>query len=191
MSGRFPPMVSRLAALALLLLVAGIVGAGVIEPVAGHVSELRAEIGRQRELLARFEAYAANEPAAEAEAARSETAKASGIFLSGETDALRTASLQGQIRAIAEAQRVRLVSARSAPALEREGLRLTSVQAEFDADLRQLQAILLAVEASRPHLFLQSVQVAPAGGYRSQEETLRVRLGIAAAAAVSVAEAKP
>lgn len=190
MRGRIPPVLSRLAALALLLLLAAFLVAGLIGPLAGQVSELRAEIGRQRELLARFEAYAANEKDAEAEAARSETAKASGIFLAGETDALRTASLQAQVRAIAEAQGVRLVSARSAPPQERDGLQLTTVQAEFDADLRQLQAILLAVEAGRPHLFLQSVQVAPAGGYRSQEETLRVRLGIAAAAII-VAEAKP
>lgn len=190
MSGRIPPAVSRLAAVALLLFLAAFFALGLIGPLVGHVSELRAEIDRQRELLARFESYAANEKAAEGEAARSETAKASGIFLAGETDALRMAGLQAQIRGIAEAQGVRLVSARGAPPQDRDGLRLTSMQAEFDADLRQLQAILLAVEASRPHLFLQSVQVAPAGGYRSQDDTLRVRLGIAAAAMVA-AEAKP
>jgi hypothetical protein len=190
MSERISPMLSRLAALALLLLVAAILVGGLIAPLAAHVSALREEIGRQRELLARFEIYAANENAAEAEAARSEAAKASGIFLAGETDALRTANLQAQIRGIAETRGVRLASARGEPPQDRDGLRLTSVQAEFDADLRQLQAILIAVEASRPHLFLQSIQVAPAGGYRSQDDTLRVRLRVAAAA-LTIAEAKP
>jgi hypothetical protein len=190
MSASLPPRLSRLAALALLLLIVALLAVGLIGPLVGHVAELRAEIGRQRELLGRFTAYASNEQAAEAEAARSNRIRTSGIFLAGETEALLTASLQAQVRGIAEAHGVRLASARGAPPQEQDGLRLIGVQAEMEADLRQLQAILLAIEESRPHLFLQSVQVAPVGGYRAQQDTLRIRLGIAGGS-LAEAEAKP
>jgi hypothetical protein len=187
-NGRFPPIVSKLAALALCVLVAGLLTIGLVRPLWGHVSELRAEIDRQRELLGRFLTYAANEKTAEAEAARLETAKQSGIFLAGDTDALRTAGLQGLVRSIAEARGIRLASARGMPVQERDGLRLIGLQAEFESDLQQLQAVLLELEGSRPHLLLQSVQVAPVSGYRSEDDRLRVRLGVAAAA---IEEAKP
>ena len=99
----------------------------------------------------------------------------------GETDALRTANLQALITDIAVKHGVRLSSARALPAQERDGLRFIGVQAELDADMPQLQAIMLAFEAQRPYLFIQSLQVAPVSwpppGQRRPQGPFRHRRG--------------
>jgi hypothetical protein len=183
MSENLARIMRRLAAIGLLLAAVAFIAAVTVLPLAAHVGELRADIARQRDLLARFAAFAANKGAAEDLAGRSQAAMQSGIFLAGETDALRTANLQAQITDIAEKHGVRLASARALPAHDRDGLRFIGVQAELSADMRQLQAIMLALEAQRPYLFIQSLQVVPASGQRPEGDDLKVRFGIVAAAA--------
>jgi hypothetical protein len=182
MSESLPRIWRRLAAIGLLLAVVGVVAMLLVLPLATYFNELRADIARQRDLLARFEAFAANKGAAEDLAGRSQAAMQSGIFLTGETDALRTANLQALITDIAVKHGVRLSSARALPAHERDGLRFIGVQAELDADMRQLQAIMLAFEAQRPYLFIQSLQVAPVSSRRPDSDDLKIRFGIVAAA---------
>jgi len=183
MSENLSRIVQRLAAIGLLLAAVGLVAALLIVPLATHFGELRADIARQRDLLVRFEAFAANKAAAEDLAGRSQAAMQSGIFLAGETDALRTANLQALITDIAGKYGVRLASARALPAHEQDGLHFIGVQAELNADMRQLQAIMLAFEAQRPYLFIQSLQVVPGTGQRSDGDDLKARFGIIAAAA--------
>ena len=182
MSENLSRLMRRLAAIGLLLAAVGVVAALLVLPLASHFGELRADIARQRDLLARFEAFAANKGAAEDLAGRSQAAMQSGIFLAGETDALRTANLQALITDIAVKHGARLSSARALPAQERDGLRFIGVQAELDADMPRLQAIMLAFEAQRPYLFIQSLQVAPVSGRRPDSDELKVRFGIVAAA---------
>jgi hypothetical protein len=190
MSARVSPLLHRLAALALLVAAVGAAFALLVLPLIGHFGGVRAEIGRQRETLGRFEAFAANREAAEAQAERARAAMNGGLFLPGETDALRTASLQALVTEIAEKNGARLSSTRALPVQEQEGLRLIGVQAELDTDMKRLQAILAAVEARRPALFVQSVQIAPSAGRRRDSEELKVRFGIVGAVA-ALNEAKP
>jgi len=190
MTGRLPRMLHRLAAVGLLLAVVGIVVAVAVLPLLAHLNDLRTDIAGQRDLLARLQAFAANKGAAENLAERSQRAIQSGMFLSGETDALRTANLQALITDIAEKHGARLASARALPMHEQDGLRFIGVQAELDTDMRQLQAIILAAEAQRPYLFIQSLQVTPASSRRPDSDDLRIRFGVFSAAASS-GEAKP
>lgn len=171
----------RLAAIGLLLVALGLAARIFVMPLVDHFAGLRAEIATQREHLARFEAYAANKDAAEALAARTRAAMSSGLFLPGATDALRAASLQALITEIAEKRGVRLASARALPVHERDGLRFIGVQVELEADIRQLQALILAFESRRPTLFIQSLQVAPVAGRRPGSDELKVRIGLAGA----------
>jgi hypothetical protein len=184
-------LLSRLAALGLLLAVIGAAVLLLVVPLVDYFNSLRAEIATQRETLGRFEAFAANKESAQALAERSEAAMRSGIFLTGETDALRTANLQTLVTEVAQSQGVRLSSTRVLPIQEANGLRFIGVQAEFDADLRQLQAMILAVEARRPYLFIQSLQVAPFAGRRPDSEELKVRFGIVGAVASAPAAPAP
>ena len=173
----------RLAAIGLLLAVAALIFAAGVLPLARHYTELRADIKGERELLGRFEAFTATKDAVEAMARQSNGVRQSGIFLPGETDALRAANLQALVRRIAEVEGVRLTSARSLPTEEKDGLRLIGMQAELDAGIAQLQSIILALETHRPYLFVHSLQIAPAGGYRAKGDTLKVRFAISGAAA--------
>jgi general secretion pathway protein M len=169
---------SRLGAVALLLGVIGAAGALIAVPLANHVGALRGEIASQRELLGRFEAFAASRPEVEAMAQRSQQVIRSGLFLTGETDALRTASLQAQVTAIAGEHGIRMSSARTLPSREMDGLRLIGVQAELNAQLESLQAMILSLESHRPYLFIESLNVAPTVSRRPGDDALRVRLGI-------------
>jgi Type II secretion system (T2SS), protein M subtype b len=191
MTGANSRMLHRLAAIGLLLAVIGAVGMLVVAPLASYFATLRSNIATERETLGRFEAFAANKDAASALAERSEAAMHSGIFLNGETDALRTANLQALVTDVAQSEGVRLSSTRALPVQEANGLRFLGVQAECEADLRQLQAMILAVEARRPYLFIQSLQIAPVAGRSPDNEALKVRFGIiGAVATMPVGEAK-
>jgi hypothetical protein len=183
MSESLSRMIRRIAAVGLLIALAGLAAALVVLPLTSHFGELRAEIARQRDLLARFEAFSANKGAAEDLAGRSQGALQSGIFLTGDTDALRAANLQALITEIALKQGVRLSSARALPPREQGGLRFIGVEAELESDMRQLKSLMLAFEAQRPFLFVQSVQVAPSAYRRPDSDDLRVRFGIVAATA--------
>ncbi|WP_088343231.1 MULTISPECIES: type II secretion system protein GspM [Rhodomicrobium] len=181
MSEALKRILHRLAALGLLLAVIGLAVSLFVMPLVHRFDALRSEIATEREQLARFEAFAANKDAAKALTERSAAAIRSGLFLPGETDALRTASLQAVITEVAEKQGVRLTSAHALPVHERDGLRFIGVQAELDADIRQLQALILAFESRRPYLFIQSLQVAPVAGRRQGSDDLKVRFGIVGA----------
>jgi hypothetical protein len=183
-------MLHRLAAIGLLLATLAIIGAVIVLPLAGRFAALRADIDNQRELIGRFEAFAANKDAADAAAEQARTALRSNLFLGGETDALRTANLQALITSLAEKSGVRLSSTRGLPMQEQAGLRLFGVQAEFEIGMKKLQPMLAAYEAQRPALFLQSVQLSPLQSRRRDSDELKVRLNVFAAVAVE-AEVKP
>lgn len=177
---------SRLAAIGLLIAVIAAAIAFLILPAANYFNALRAEITQQRGLLARFEAFAANKEEAQLLSERAASAVSSGVFLEGETDALRTANLQALITKVAQEHGVRLSSTRVIPVQEEQGLRFIGVQAELNADTPQLQAMLLSIEAQRPFLFVRSLQVVPSASRRSESDELRVRFAVVGAAAADV-----
>jgi hypothetical protein len=183
-------LLQRLAAIGLLLAVVAMGLTLLVLPLAGRFSSLRADIATQRELVGRFEAFAANKDSADAAAEQAKAALRSNLFLGGETDALRTANLQALITGLADKNGVRLSSTRGLPVQEQDGLRLFGIQAEFETGLTQLQAILAACDERRPALFVQSVQVAPLASRRRDSDELKVRLGVFAAVALD-GETKP
>ena len=185
-------MPGKLAAVGLLLAVIAAAAALLVLPLLDYFGALRAEIAAERETLGRFEAFAANKDAAKALAERAEAAMASGMFLAGETDALRAANLQALITDVAQNSGVRLTSTRALPVQEAGGLRFIGVQAELDADASQLQAMVLAFESRRPYVLIQSVHVTPAGSRLPDGDELKVRFGLAGAVAIPAGgEAKP
>jgi len=175
----------QLAAAGLLLAAAGAVIAAAVLPLAGHVRGLQAEIEQSRDLLGRFWAFAANKDKVARLARQSDDAMRAGIFLGGDTDAVRAAGLQALLTKVAEAHGVRLRSARTLAATERDGLRFIGVQAELDATTKQLQHIVMAFESMRPYLFIQSLQIAPHDMHGNGGDELKARIGIAGAVAAN------
>jgi hypothetical protein len=78
---------------------------------------------------------------------------------------------------------VRLRSSRALPPAEHGGLRFIGIQAELDTGVKQLQAMIVAFESMRPVLFIQTLQVAPHDMRGAGSGELKVRIGIAGAAA--------
>jgi hypothetical protein len=183
MTERLNKRLHQLAALGLLLAAVGIVLALTVLPLAGYFTGLRAEIEQQRGLLGRFETFAASKDKVQALAQRSNEAMRAGIFLAGETDAMRAANLQALLTKVAGTHGVRLRSARTIAATEHDGLRFIGVQAEIDTGVQQLQAMILAFESMRPYLFIQTLQVSPHDTRGAGSGELKVRIGIAGAVA--------
>jgi hypothetical protein len=173
----------QLAAVGLLLGAIAIALALTVLPLAGYITGQQAEIEQRRELLGRFEAFTSAKGKVEALASQSDEAMRAGIFLAGETDALRAANLQALLTKAAATHGVRIRSARTLAPAEHDGLRFIGVQAEIDTGVQQLQAMILAFESMRPYLFIQTLQVSPHDTRGLGSEELKVRIGIAGAVA--------
>ena len=97
-------------------------------------------------------------------------AKASGVFIEGESESIRLAALQSKLSAIAGANGVKLRSARNLPSRDKNELRLVGVQLQLMAPLDKLQKILLEIEQHKPSLFVDSLQISPGSPARSVDD---------------------
>lgn len=168
----------QVAAVGLLTLAIALVLGLTVLPISSYLDGLQASIAEQRALLGRYQSFTANKDQLQRMAAESEAALRAGPFLGGETDAMRAASLQAHLTRVAQGQGVRLRSARTVPPTEHDGLRFIGVQVEFDTGLKQLQAIIVAFEAMRPHMFVQSLQIAPHDQHGNGADELKIRIGV-------------
>lgn len=150
-------------ALALALLVAAVAAfaGGVIVPASARLSELQDRIEQERTLLGRLSAIAGDEGLARDLDRRTAHAKARGLFLAGESEAIRLANLQSQLTEIASASGIKLRSARNMPARERNELRLLGVQLHLVAPIEQLRKMLVTIEERRPLLLIDALHITP------------------------------
>lgn len=170
--------VRQITAAGLLLMAVTLVLTLTVLPLSSYIGGLQTAVAEQRAMLGRFQSFAANKDQLQQMAAESEAAMRAGLFLSGDTDAVRAANLQAQLTRVVQGQGVRLRSARALPATERDGLRFIGIQVELDTGVKQLQAIIVAFEAMRPHLFVQSLQIAPHDQHGNGTDELKVRIGV-------------
>lgn len=150
-------VLSKLAAVALLVGLVAFIGLFVIGPVVGYFTDRRDEIAEQRRLLTRL--TAAGAPMATV--TPSKPGSDGEIFLAGNSDALRLAELQSLTGRIAELEGVELRSTRSLPVREREGLRLLGLEANMRTTIDQLQKMLYRIENGRPYVIVEDLQVTP------------------------------
>lgn len=151
----------RLVAVGLLGLVAGCVGLLVVAPLWGHVADLKDRIDQERMMMSRLTAAASDDSARQVLEQQTKAAKAAGLFIEGESESIRLATLQSNLSSIAAANGVKLRSSRNLPGRERGDLRLVGVQLQLAAPIEKLQKMLLDIEQSKPSLFVDSLQVTP------------------------------
>ena len=164
MSHAITRFLKRLAALLLLAAVIGGIGLFVVLPVVSHVQALNSEIEQERATLGRLASMPDDANEAQAIDRMTARAKESRQFLEGESDPIRLANLQSLIGVIAAGQGVKLRSSRNLPPRERNEVRFVGVQLQLAANIEQLQKILVAIEAQRPYLFIDSLHITPMPG---------------------------
>ena len=186
MSTAIARLLARTAAVALLL--ALIAGAAqiVVMPIAAHIETLRERIDQERLMLGRLASMQASTEQLSERDAAARAARTASLFLEGESDAIRLANLQSLLADIAAKTGAKLRSTRTVSPRERNDLHLLGLQLQLSASIEQLQALLVAIEAQVPDLFVEALHVAPAAnaqGPRAEGAgTLEIRLEVAGVA---------
>ena len=151
----------QLIAVALLALPVAAVGTLVVWPLMAHVADLQERIEQERTVVGRLSLLANDESSKRTLEAQTKAAKASGLFIEGESESIRLAALQSNLSAIAAANGIKLRSARNLPSRDKNELRLVGVQLQLVAPIAKLQKILLDIEQTKPALFVDSMQITP------------------------------
>jgi general secretion pathway protein M len=133
-------------ALGVLAIALGLVWGGIVAPLAGWYHARALALSQQRALAAHMAAIAATLPSMRAAEERARRGPAVGALLSGDSDAIAAAALQGTVEAMARATGASLTSVTILPgeqagAWRRIGLRLEA-QASFSVIVSLLEAVL-------------------------------------------------
>jgi general secretion pathway protein M len=152
------PLVGRVLALALLVLVL-LAGHGlVLGPLLAEWRANAARIDQARELTLRYHAVAALCPELERRLEQLGAADADAwVYLEGASDALAAAALQDRVRELVAAAGGELRSTQILPAGDDDGLRRIALRVQLAVDAAALQAVLHELETGRPLLFLDNL----------------------------------
>lgn len=179
--------ISRLAALALLVVVLVAAASVTIAPLAAWRSEIADEVQEKRETLGRLLAVAADAGRAQDLTRLGQSLSQDGAtFIEGATDSIRSANLQGLVAQIARDNGIRIDVARALPPKDRDELRSLGVEVRFEGSIAAVQNFLIGLETARPLLFVRSASLssrrAGSGIDEAGAAPLDVRFEIAAVA---------
>ena len=167
----------KLLAVAILFAAAYGVMTLAVGPLAAQHADLLDGIQMQRSLLGRLTAAAAQETAASTKGRLPDGASKGPIFLEGESDAIRIASLQSKLSEAAQGIGARLSSTQAVPPRDVRDVRLAGVQTQFNTTLEKLQKFIFDLETARPLLFIETLHVSRGPDRDGQEvNDLDVRL---------------
>jgi hypothetical protein len=171
-------LLSRAAALLLLMAAVPAIASVTILPVATRVTELKDQIEVERELLGRFSAAAAQGVQATQLERTGRAALDSGAYLKGESDAITVAALQRLLAEFAAAERLRFNSTRALEARQRDGIKLIGVRVQFQAEIEQARALLYSIESARPFLFVEGLHLHPLAAFSPGDGELAGKLDV-------------
>ncbi|MBV8889764.1 MAG: hypothetical protein JO305_08875 [Alphaproteobacteria bacterium] len=149
----------QLVAVALLLLVVGLVYLFLVAPVLGLYAERQAVLDQRRMLAPRLAAAGDALPALRAQAAALRGAPAEKITLDGSSDAIASANLQSHIEELASPLGVTIGSTESMPIETRGPYRRIGLRLMVSGEYQSLLKLVAALEASRPPLVLDNLQI--------------------------------
>lgn len=196
---RQPWIVRKLVALGLLGAVLGAIFVLAIEPMYARISSAVDRLESERKLIARYEAAIAGQrEQGSASLAMGETS-GSNLLLDGESEAVMAAKLQAVLREAGSGTKgtggLRIASTRALPTRDGERLRLIGLEARLTINLPDLQRLLVRLDAARPVVLTETLQVTPLAERGADEivkaEFYDVRLEIFGAAAKTSTVAAP
>ena len=146
--------------LAAAILMALVSASGLLGVVARsvHLDNSRA-IQEKRDMLRRVTAIADQSGAVEAWAADMSVERDGGVLLVGESPALIAAELQSQLGTFAAESGAGIKSLRSMEPVGKDGLTTIGVGIDVQASLASLHQLLQRIEASKPLLFVEKMQI--------------------------------
>lgn len=177
-------LLSRLAAILLLVAALAAFWVTIVQPVHARLAGLAADIEQQRQLLGRLQLRDRTTDTLAAREAKLATLSKQRLLLSGESDAVKLAALQGQVTDLATEAGLRLTSVEPQPVRTQGSLRLVGLDVRLISNLDDLQKLLVALEKARPVTVVTAVHAVPAieadGRYADR---LSVRLSVTGASA--------
>ncbi len=155
-----PGWISRLAAILLLVGLAATAYVFVVPPLmAGYVGD-REALADARERLYRYRRIAATRPDLRAQIdAIQKRGAARGNYLTGRTDALAAAELQNRVKKIIETNGGKLRSIQTVPGKADGAFQRVTIRVQLAAPIDSLHRIIYALEAEKPFLFLDNIDI--------------------------------
>ena len=170
--------VRQFLALALLFIAFGAVCLATILPLAAKIFELRERIEQERSILGRLNGVKIDDRESVDSVQRAIAGRIGALVIPGESESIRVAAVQSQLMEILTKNRVKPRSTRNLPGRERNGLRLVGVQVQLAAQVEQLQAALLAIEAHKPYLIVDAMHITVASVSIAAGEDIRGLLDV-------------
>jgi len=154
------PRVSRLLAIALLILLLGVLWGAIAQPLIGRLSASADAVLDAEAQLARFSRIAAatGPLRSRLDKIRAGQPGARGT-LAAATSPLAAAELQAKAKRLVEAYGATLKSTQVLPAREEGAFRRVAVRIDMESDLEALQKVIHALETASPYLFVSNVEI--------------------------------
>jgi general secretion pathway protein M len=150
----------QLLAVAITLIAVLLVWEAVAAPLIDWYDERADAVATQREIAARMQMTVRALPALEREVARSRAAGPPvSALLSGNSDAVAAASLQGRIQDMATEVGTALSSTEALPARQQGAYRRVALRVSFNASLPVLVHLLQTIESSAPRMLVDDMQL--------------------------------
>lgn len=153
-------LLSKAAAIGLLLSVIGVSYSLLVLPVMRDYRDYRAQIDQSRQLIARYEARQTNVQSLEGRIKQLRSDRSfSSAFLKGQNPSLAAANLQGRIGRLVQSLNGKLTSAQSIPERGKERFQRVVVRTQVVLTTDAMRRLLYTLESARPYLFLDNVVV--------------------------------
>ena len=160
MNRALPPFLSRLLALALLVLVIGVAWISIAEPIRAAFDAQEARIERATELLARYERALDDEAGLRAEIEGLRKSDGSpDPFLKGDSTQIIAANLQNQIQTLVAGEPGDIRSIQVLPESVEDGFEKIGLRVTLTAGIPTMQKVFYDIESSVPALFIDNLDV--------------------------------
>jgi len=162
-----PPLVARMAALALLLALLALVWVVGLAPLLDEYRTDRDTVAFASDQLPRLQRLAAEAPLLRAELERvTRDPSGSTRLLGGNSDALAGADLQNRVSRDATRHGLALRSAQILPTVAEEGFRRVGVRVALEGSIAGLHRLLYTIETSPTFLFVDNLEIRSRSGGR-------------------------
>ena len=154
------PWLSRLTALLLLAVTIVAADVFVVEPLVAAYANTDQAIADARDMLGRYDRLAAaRDDLARQVAQLAQKPENTAYYLTGGTDALAAAELQGKLKTLIESSGGTIGSMQTLPAVDEQNLKRVAIRLDVSAPIQPLLRVLQGLETGVPLLFVDNLDI--------------------------------